>query len=395
MQAMSEDTDRQASTLGLALLAYMVGVVLVITWMPFRFYLPAKITIWGYGTVWDLVVNIVLFVPIGFLHKINLGGKQDRWCLRTLALGLSLSVCVEVVQIFLVSRYSTFTDVLANGLGAWLGATVIAAFRKRIDEALPKLFVFEIPLINIVYMLIPVIWANGLAIGRDPYRQVLILPAGLAGLVILSGIYRNHFREEFGTTRAKWVVFTIGWFVIASSPALVRQPGSTLAIIMIIGCVALGLVSRPFEILPETRRFEVPVLKKVFPFYLVYLLLMAMWPLRFDLPGWQAVWGLPYESHDGGSITLFRVIEYFAAFTLFGYILAEFRGRKREPLGHTLAWIALPTVILSTALETARGFIPGLHASVTEWIVVNVVALYGAGLYRLQLSAIEKRRRRG
>jgi hypothetical protein len=57
----------QKSTLGTALLVYMVFMVFLITLFPFDFRIPAKIQIKILTNLADFMANIVLFIPIGFL----------------------------------------------------------------------------------------------------------------------------------------------------------------------------------------------------------------------------------------------------------------------------------------------------------------------------------------
>ncbi|MEX2375108.1 MAG: VanZ family protein [Dehalococcoidia bacterium] len=64
----------------------------------------------------DLVLNVVLYMPLGLLAAQRIG----VW--RTLLLGVLLSMGVELIQLFLPGRFSTLGDVVANGSGALAGA---------------------------------------------------------------------------------------------------------------------------------------------------------------------------------------------------------------------------------------------------------------------------------
>ena len=64
--------------------------------------------------------NVAFFVPLGLLVVLLIGGH--RWWVAVLV-GGAASVAIEVGQhLFLPSRYATVDDVVANTLGAALGA---------------------------------------------------------------------------------------------------------------------------------------------------------------------------------------------------------------------------------------------------------------------------------
>ncbi|MFK4482305.1 VanZ family protein [Curtobacterium sp. AB7] len=88
----------------------------------------------GYGTI-ESLSNVVFFVPLGLLVVLLAGA---RWWWAGAAAGVVVSVGVETVQaLFLPARTASIDDVLANGLGAVLGAVVgvlalaWAAHRRR------------------------------------------------------------------------------------------------------------------------------------------------------------------------------------------------------------------------------------------------------------------------
>lgn len=68
----------------------------------------------------EFSANIVLFLPVGMLSVILLGSA--RWWVAIL-IGFGASCLIELSQlVFLPSRYATLMDVLANTIGAALGA---------------------------------------------------------------------------------------------------------------------------------------------------------------------------------------------------------------------------------------------------------------------------------
>jgi len=74
----------------------------------------------------DIAVNVLGFIPFGALVCVYaaLGGRGAglRIVLFTVAVGFTISVSIELLQVFLPSRDSSLLDVMMNTLGTWIGA---------------------------------------------------------------------------------------------------------------------------------------------------------------------------------------------------------------------------------------------------------------------------------
>jgi len=110
---------RLGSQLLRRLFAAWLAATLVATFYPFwplrttpRHFSPAS----RLGPL-DFLLNIVLFLPCGVLLKL-LGRRASM----ATAAGALLSLGIESAQMYLPSRYPSQLDVLANTLGALLGA---------------------------------------------------------------------------------------------------------------------------------------------------------------------------------------------------------------------------------------------------------------------------------
>jgi glycopeptide antibiotics resistance protein len=78
--------------------------------------------------------NILLFMPWGFLMFIALDRTErptNQSYLVTVLLGIAFSASVEAWQYFLPTRVTDVNDVMANGMGALVGA-VLGHLRKRV-----------------------------------------------------------------------------------------------------------------------------------------------------------------------------------------------------------------------------------------------------------------------
>jgi glycopeptide antibiotics resistance protein len=181
--------NRKPAALGYALLAYMTLVVAAITLMPFEFKIPARIQISLHGSISDALANVVLFIPIGFLFQ--LARRRSGWpsLLQALGFGVLVSAAVEACQLFLPGRVSSLIDVGTNGLGAVLGAAAAAYQRASVrQEEGPLVFAFEMPLMNVVYLLIPLLWLGGLSMGGELDRLGLTTVLGLFGGSVIASV---------------------------------------------------------------------------------------------------------------------------------------------------------------------------------------------------------------
>ena len=77
----------------------------------------------------DAILNMTLFLPLGFL----LGGGA-RALMRALVAGILLSTGIEVAQMFIPGREATLSDVAWNGLGSALGVGLHALVRARLTS---------------------------------------------------------------------------------------------------------------------------------------------------------------------------------------------------------------------------------------------------------------------
>jgi glycopeptide antibiotics resistance protein len=127
-------------------LAAYVGLVAVITLTPTHFDRPFgpyidKLLVklhehglpqwFGYGDV-QFLANVAMFLPLGFLAALLLPRKA-WWVL--LFLGTAFSSAIEFAQsLYLPARYSDPLDVVANSLGALVGAVIAITLRLLVSH---------------------------------------------------------------------------------------------------------------------------------------------------------------------------------------------------------------------------------------------------------------------
>ena len=119
----------QKNTLGALFLLYLGGLFFMGFFPHARFHHHAgQLLVWGRFSGSDAVINILGFVPFGFLAMILLteSGQTGRWQAlgRVLVFSLFVSLTIEIVQYFLPGRTSSLIDVLTNVTGALCGAAL-------------------------------------------------------------------------------------------------------------------------------------------------------------------------------------------------------------------------------------------------------------------------------
>lgn len=98
---------------------------------------PWKEFQWSHSYFQDVVINVVGFVPFGFLLCAYFSSKfSPHWAvLASLSLGLITSLAIEVLQVWLPTRSSSATDVITNTIGTGLGVLLFRCSRFSKPEA--------------------------------------------------------------------------------------------------------------------------------------------------------------------------------------------------------------------------------------------------------------------
>lgn len=67
----------------------------------------------------NIIGNVLIFVPIGFLVSVLTPHRHRGWL--AFAIGLAISLTIEIVQLSFVIRVFDVDDLILNSFGAWLG----------------------------------------------------------------------------------------------------------------------------------------------------------------------------------------------------------------------------------------------------------------------------------
>ena len=141
-----------------------------------------------YTTLQDVVVNFAAYVPLGLVLSVVLGARQRpaRGAVAATLAAALLSLTMEAVQMFLPARIASNVDLLANSLGALVGAMaapLLAPTRVlggRIHTARHRLFVEGMPadaaLVIVGLWLITQFHPTAQLFGAGAIRATLDLP---------------------------------------------------------------------------------------------------------------------------------------------------------------------------------------------------------------------------
>jgi hypothetical protein len=369
----------------------MTLVTAAITLCLFDFRIPERFEISFTGSLSDVLENIVLYVPLGFLFRV--ASRRSGWLplFKALCFGALASASLEACQLFLPGRNSSVIDVITNGMGALLGAAVAAHLRSRVmKEPASFLRAFEMPLVNVVYLLIPLLWLGSFSIGGEIGRLGLVALLGVFGGSILASVYVNQMSAKQNLRGSILTIYVLAWFVIGAMPAVIVFPLEVSA--LAVGVAATAQLSAWLWKKGDKteHRFEVSTLKRVFPLFGVYMLLVSIWPTTLPVTQWPT--GLDYKRLTEFQRIVFaaRFIEVIAAFTLLGYMVAGLLGRKDESGLKTAGWVFGSSIMFSIVAALLRDFLSEPLSFLLEVILLTVAALYGALIYRLQLEAFKR-----
>ncbi len=369
------------------MLAYLVGTTLLITWAPFRFSWQPTHGVTGDWNWPDLVLNVVMFLPLGFFWQATRARERPTpWWVVGL-LGAGLSATIETGQLFIAERYTSAFDVITNGLGAALGARAFDLVRPRIHVGAQTVsaFALELPLTGLVMLLVPLLWVSGFA-SAGAERTWLMLPVAAFGGAVLGAVHGAYLDHTGRVTRTMLLAAVAVWFLVATLPGAATRPeiliaGSTLAVG---GAWLRSVATARARREGGARRVELPTLRAMLPLFAVYLALMALWPLDSVDGVWRGAWILAPARDELATTLLMQELEYLAAFTVTGYITAEFHGRANAR--YTVGWrrVLGYSVLLVALLEVARGWNTTRGASLAVALLAVLAGVFGGWLYHLQ-----------
>lgn len=381
------------------MLAYLALHIAIITLAPFQF---VSVPVHGLTDVFglrDAVLNVVLFLPLGFVYQLSRPERERAHALRAFVAGLVLSGLIETAQVFAPERYPSLSDLLTNALGAALGAVFAATAARRADNARAvRALALDLPLVGLIYLLLPMLWLTGLS-ASEGLVGALLLPLLSAAWIMASihATYAEAPAPEGGDRRMLRLSSGAALFLLVGlAPAI--QANAWLLLwggLLLAGVVGVRLKAPAPWTLGRTRsggmsrRFEGPTLRVALAPLLGFTAVLSLGGISGPLGSWEATWSLTPDGASLGDRALFRAMAIVATYTAIGYGVAALHGRRHESLSalipRALAW----ALTLALPLELLRGWGATTSTSATMLALTASAASIGAVLYQLQLRHIQ------
>jgi glycopeptide antibiotics resistance protein len=162
------------------------------------------------GSLKMILLNILLFVPFGFLLPLALSEKRWSWGKAWLT-GMGCSLTIEIIQVF-VGRYCELDDILANGFGTLVGFLLwqVCAHFFREKNHIRALGHAVLALCGIFCMICGLTFLLSLvADGDQQEAQLAALYPGMGneedwGEISSVYLYVNRSKTDFDTTISDW-----------------------------------------------------------------------------------------------------------------------------------------------------------------------------------------------
>ena len=382
---------RTGRRLGLAVLAFVVVTILVVTLDPFHFRVPRHFRLTWWDGWFDVAANIALFTVPGFLfafaRQAMRGPHDDAAYRRTtlrhaLLYGIAMSSTIEFLQLFEPARYSSLTDVATNAIGALLGAALFLRFAStlRADSPLIGMFALEMPLMGLVYLLVPLTLLASLTLSHETATATAPGTLALPMLALFLGVVLGHVqRYRLGpralarparTAAVAGAGFAVSVLPIAPYHPIVLIAGACIALTTTwcIGGARLGGHAH------ADRRFEASALRRAAPCFLGFLLLTAL---------------ASPPSARLSKVLIIGDVESIAAFTVLGFLLAEWMGRREFRYRTASGIVAVQCLATAIGLLAVRPP-PHLTLGAVAGLVIRALAgAYGGWIYHLQRAHIQ------
>lgn len=370
--------------LGAALLIYILVVTLLFTLAPYNYSITNLNNLNDFfgWEIKDSIMNIILFIPTGFL-LFPILPERKKYIYATL-FGFLFSCFIEFNQIFIPSRSPGFNDIVTNSAGALIGSLGHQYAKNFVRSRSDALWHLGIPVMNIIFLMIPLLWLSSFAAGYDVNRLWLLLLLGIAGAILVSEIYINRIQPKNFNYLLVFTFLLSMWYVISVFPALYKYPKRIIFFLGLINLFAFFYMKYGFKI-KNDKRFELKTLNRIIPLFILYILLLSQWPLSLPETSFQFSWLTDYKLQRNYILSIYRYVEYFTAFAMVGYLLSQYINRSQNQLHKSLRvikWLLMLTMLL----EIPRGFHPGYYATLENVVVSFAWGIFGAGIYLMQLD---------
>ncbi len=320
----------------------------------------------------DLIANILLFIPFGFLGALNIQQDGRRSPLLSaiwlLFMGIGFALSLQILQFYLPSRVPHAADALVNSIGILLGISLAAYTNsQRIRRLIPQQFQFH---------LTPALLVLCLWLGWAFFPYIPVFETKQIGLGIES-VYNSQWHWQ------DWLKFLLFWLMFYLSLSRVMNRDYTVSVLLVLSIFIFAIKLSMFRSqIGWSEITAVPLalilhrsLSGKLKFIMISLLAATILLLDFVSPlGWiqdlgsvnQVQW-IPFKKFLGGSTWyhLSNLFQYSLLVTSLGYALARWLNSYRS------AFVLVMALIL--ALSILQLFLQGKSPDVTDWILALIL----------------------
>lgn len=381
------------------------------TTFPFSFHLEWGYWRWALGRInWlvlggapgnpnisDIVQNILLFIPFGFLGYFSLVFKSSLLKrLGVVAAGAALSVSVEFLQMFSGTRYPAVSDVVFNTVGSAVGLALALLLKKSVvgfkshpgarrfldsESSFPAFIFLTLTIMGCwlpfdFTLDVGTVWSHLKPLLDDPIRLSNPDDDPMNFIrFLLTTLFLCRMAQEGGLRRpALWgtMFMAIAAVGLEGSQVFVqsRGPETQDAVVAVLGALAGGIA---FFFPGFHLR---PLVWSAAGGLAVFLsaAARALWPFRFTDRYSGFNWTFFQPQFD--SSTFAAIGDFAESAMLFfplGFLLAYFLPRIRPT-----AFSALLAGGMALIVEALQGFIPGRYSDATDVLGAVMGALAGS-----------------
>lgn len=318
----------------------------------------------------DIVVNLVIYIPIGFTGFLWSGWRHRLTRIGVpLVIGTLISFTVEILQNYVPSRMPGLTDVACNSVSTALGVMLAAIFQRIIEahhgqRSHRHVFQFSSAILLLSLWIAGLGWPDRIfGMSVVPRVRILLHPgawsppdslngampwmlAGCLLTVILDGNYPRWWL---------WALLPLIFGLMLASP------GHIFTWSYVGGAVAAVALH---SLLPQDRRGTSVALAWL---WLVWLVVEGLRPFHFSTHAQPFGW-VPFKEMLGIAwmpsigVLLRKTWAYGAAF----WLLSRTRHRRLSAF--------LLTAVTVTSIEAAQRWIPGRTPGITDLVIAALAA---------------------
>jgi len=350
----------------------------------------------------DVVQNILLFAPFGFLGVLSLGRPGRSATLTIVILGALLSAGVEILQLFTLDRTTSATDLVTNSIGTTLGsqfALFVFNTLPRVTSASVKrqyarneysFFLGAALLLVVLGALQPFDFTLDVGTVGSKVKSLLQSPFAFGGAIRDEGVVflrflllgcvsvywfrRSARRSPFVLGIASAVLIGMcleGLQMIVAS----RMPNIRDVLVATAGAMAGGCLSRISLRSMSPHQWSVLVVAVT----LVAAATQLLSPFRL-VPEYRFMHMFPFLFYYERTtfVALSNFIESALMFLPMGFLL-----QLLYPRSNRIAWmVALAVGASALSLELAQGWIDGRYPDITDVLGAMAGGLAGVWVFR-------------